>query len=222
MSSMPQVTDIKPQKKAGRYNVYLDGQFALGLDELTLVQKGVHLGQEIDKAELARLKGEGEQGKLYDKVLRFLAVRPRSEKEIRDYLRKKFSIFNFKFSNEEKTIEEFLERLRASGLVDDEKFARWWVEQRQGGRKPKGQRIIGMELRQKGVAREIIETVLPRMAEAAEQELAEKAAAKKMRLYRRYPPPAFRQKMAQYLLRQGFTWPVVKEVLQKRLSNDFG
>lgn len=219
---MTQVTEIKPQKRPGRYNVYLDGQFALGLDELTLVQKGVHLGQEIDKAELAQLKNEGEVGKLYDKVLGFLAVRPRSEKEIRDYLRKRISNIKSQISkmaeSTEGVVEDIVARLKRSNLVDDEKFAQWWLEQRQEARKPKGQFVIKNELRQKGIAAEIVEDVLGRSVLVDERELAQKAAAKKMRLYRRYPPQEFRQKMTQYLLRQGFAWPIIKEVLKKLSS----
>lgn len=222
---MPQVTDIKPQKKAGRYNIYLDGQFALGLDELTLVQKGVHLGQEIDKTELTQLKDEGEWGKLYDKVLGFLAVRPRSEREVGDYLRKKISTIKSLPRRQagqiskitettEGVVEAVVERLKKSDLVDDEKFAQWWLEQRQGAQKPKGQLVIRNELRQKGVAAEVVERVLNRSVAVDEVALAQRAAAKKMRIYRKYPPHEFKQKMAQHLLRQGFAWPAVREVLR--------
>lgn len=215
---MPQVTGIKPQKKAGRYNVYLDGQFALGLDELTLAQKGVHLGQEIGKTELVQLKNEGERGKLYDKVLGFLAVRPRSEKEIRDYLREKISKFQIPNSNLSARVEDIVTRLKKSSLVDDEKFAKWWVEQRQGSRKPKGRWVIRNELQRKGVSSEIIDEVLSRSAVVDEGELAERAAAKKAKTYKKYPAREFRQKMTQYLLRQGFAWPVIKEVLKEPSS----
>lgn len=233
---MPQVTAITPQKRPGRYNVFLDGRFALGLDELTLAKAGVHLGNEIDQAQLVKLKGEGETGKLYDKVLRFLAVRPRSEKEVRDYLHKKISNITrpsprlrrvplealakwgknqiSKISvNTEDTVGDIVERLKKSGLVDDEKFARWWVEQRQGARKPKGGRVIESELRQKGVVRTLVDEVL-KTSSTDEIDLVRRAAEKKQRLWKALPPREFRQKMAQYLLRQGFSWPTVKKVLK--------
>lgn len=212
---MPRVTAITPQKRSGRYNVYLDGRFALGLDEMTLARSGLRIGQELSGDDLAPWQAAGELGKLYDKALRFLAVRPRSVKEMRDYLHKKISSVKSLIPEEtaEGVVRDIVVRLKKSGLVDDEKFVQWWLEQRQGARRPKGQFVIKNELRQKGIAAEIVEDVLSRSALVAESELARKAAAKKAKIYKKYPFREARQKMAQYLLRQGFSWPVVKEAL---------
>src|SRR5436309_3472887 len=82
------------------------------------------------------------------RALRFLQIRPRSEKEIIDYLTKK--------NVPEKTIEGVLQYLKEKKYVNDTEFAHWWVDQRTRV-KPKGKRFIAIELQQKGIARDIID-----------------------------------------------------------------
>ena len=53
-------------------------------------------------------------------------------------------------------IDKAIDKLRAQRYVDDEAFAKYWIEQRDRFR-PKGERAIVSELLQKGVSREAIE-----------------------------------------------------------------
>lgn len=103
--------------------------------------------------------------KLVTCALRFVSYRPRSEKELKDFLAKK--LFVWKVS-EAVLVQRVVERMRELGYVDDQKFATWWVEQRASFR-PKGKRAIAYELRKKGVTIDIA---------LDEFELAKKAIAK--------------------------------------------
>ena len=81
-----QITKVQPAvKTAGRYNIYVDGQYSFSLDELQLVQSGLHSGLDIDETELAKLKSESEFGKNYIRAVDLISRRLRSEREIRDY-----------------------------------------------------------------------------------------------------------------------------------------
>src|SRR4051794_39564708 len=86
--------------------------------------------------------------KLLAKTLRYLSFRPRSQKEITDYLKKK--------NAEQKLQERVLSYLHDNKLIDDKEFASWWVDQRTR-LTPRSKRIIAIELAQKGIDREIIE-----------------------------------------------------------------
>src|SRR3989344_6604171 len=90
----------------------------------------------------------GEAGKFYNKALKFLSYRPRSEKEIRDKLKKKKA--------SEETINKIILRLKENNFINDEEFVRWWIEQRTNF-KPRSLRLIKMELKQKGVSNDLIE-----------------------------------------------------------------
>ena len=103
-----------------------------------------------------------EYQRLIDSAFRYLSFRPRSEKEIADYLQKK----------NPDIVDAVITRLRELGYVDDVKFAQWWIRVRQG-RKPKGMQLIIYELLSKGVTRDVIEQVLSSEMENQE-ELAKK------------------------------------------------
>ena len=89
---------------------------------------------------------------LIDKALKLLSIRPRSEKELYG----KLFQFSFKRKISQKTIEKVISDLKDRKLIDDKNFISWWVDQRDTFR-PKGERVLKVELRQKGVATADIE-----------------------------------------------------------------
>lgn len=222
---MPEVTAIEPQKKKpDRFNIFVDGKFAFGLDAETVVKSRLKVGQEISEEEIKKLIFENETNKLTEKALRFLSFRPRSERELRDHLRRKVSRSqSIKVSkmaidatdaiDTPDTIDTVIDRLEHLGYINDSEFARWWIEQRQT-HSPRGARLVRSELYQKGVSQEIIDQVLPE-DEEGEVERALKTAKKKLRSYKNLNPQEFKQKMGQYLARRGFDWEVIKETLDR-------
>lgn len=201
---MPIITSIKPQKNQKRFNIYLDGKFVLALSAEALTKAGLKIDQEISEEDIKRLRYKDIKEKLYNKVLRFLSYRPRSEKEIRDYSKKK--------SQEAKIIEEIIKKLKKQGLVDDRAFATWWVEQRSRFR-PKGRYLIRSELFKKGVKEEIISSSL--FSEKEEIDLAKKAARKKIKSYKNLEPLEMRDKMVAFLARRGFNWKIIKKAIDE-------
>ena len=86
---MPLITAIKAQKKKERYNVFLDGEFGFGIDAEALLKEKLAVGRELKDQEIKGLRDQAEFNKSYEKALNFLSYRPRSEREVRDYLEKK-------------------------------------------------------------------------------------------------------------------------------------
>ena len=159
----------------------------------------------------------------YNLSLRFLSYRPRSEKEILDYLTKKVKNQKSKGkieSQNEKIIDDSLIdriiiKLKEYRFIDDVMFARFWVEQRtKFKRKPI--RVIEYELKQKGIDREIIDEVLSRFDENKEIDLenAKKLAERKLDFYRNLLPEKRHEKVKNYLLRKGFSYDTVKKILK--------
>lgn len=201
---MPRITKIKPQKNKKRVNVYLDGKFAFGLPTETAVEVGLKVGQELSGEETEALIFKNEFQKLLDRAYHFLSFRPRSEKEIKDFLKKKGAT--------ERISEKIIKKLKRLRYLDDLKFAYWWVEQRISFR-PRGKIALKMELRQKGVDQEIASQVIEEKIE--ELPLAKKAARKKIKIYQNLSPGKFRQKMSAFLSRRGFSWQTIKMVLEE-------
>jgi regulatory protein len=123
----------------------------------------------------------------------------------------------------ESLIEETLNRLLSTGLVNDEAFARAWVENRNTFR-PRGKPALRMELRRKGLSEEIVHSILD--TQVNEAALAFEAARKYVRRLSGLEWPEFRQKLSGFLARRGFSYttlaPVVSEVWEETRTADGG
>lgn len=152
--------------------------------------------------------------KLLDSSFRFLSFRPRSEKEVRDFLLKKLARFG---ETDVTVIETVISRLQELHYVDDQKFIAWWVEQR-SSHKPKGKKLLSIELQQKGIARALIdECVMEDTSGPSEETLAKKAVEKKLERWHMLEKEAKKKKIYEFLLRRGFSssvvWRVVDELV---------
>ena len=203
---MPTISSIKPQRNGKRLNIYLDGKFGFGLDLENFVTLGLRVERELSDKEVEEIVKKAEFQKTLDKLLRFATLRPRSEKEIRDWLKRK-KIY-------ESLHKELFNRLNRLDLIDDEKFAQWWVEQRMAF-KPRGKRVLGQELRQKGVDKEIIEETLSGI-KLDETKVAGELLKKKAYRWEKLPRLEARRKMAQFLGRKGFAWETIEKIIEKR------
>jgi len=206
---VPQITAIKPQeKRKNRFNVYLDGQFALAISNELLVREGLKVGQELSSEKTEELVAKDRLGRAQDRAYHVRSDRPRSEKEIYDYLGKK------KLKDEEKN--KIIKKLKEEKLIDDLEFARWFLEQRQTFR-PKGSYALRQELRQKGIGEKIIDQVLPNKEE--ELSLAKKALVKAEKKYASFLGREKKEKLMAYLRRRGFSWEAVKKAVDEREEN---
>lgn len=194
------ITRITQQvKRAGRYSVYVDGKFSFGLGETQLITLGLHIGQEVSKEQIAQYKNDAAVGKLFDKTLNLLSFRPRSEWELRDYLKRK--------QTDSITTGLILNKLSNLGYIDDAKFAKRWIENRRL-LKPISALKLRVELKQKHINNDVIDSALKA------DETDERAVLKEVieRKSSRYPD---RQKFMQYLARQGFRYDDIKAVLSE-------
>ncbi|MBI2621917.1 MAG: RecX family transcriptional regulator [Candidatus Levybacteria bacterium] len=143
----------------------------------------------------------------YNLSLRFLSYRPRSEKEIKDYLKKK--------KIDENIQAQIIEKLKSYNFINDEDFVKFWIEQRTKF-KHKPIRVIEFELRQKGINRDLINEVLLsfEQTKTVDLESARRLAAKKLDFYRGLDSQKRREKVMSFLLRKGFNYDIVKKVLK--------
>lgn len=217
------ITSVEPQKKSAgrrtnRFNIFLDGQFAFGADEDLVVDKRLVIGKEISPEELQFLIEEAELGKLMERMYALLGRRERSEKEIRDYLKRLSFKRKLKDQGEinNPISEALIEKLKKKGLLNDLEFAKAWVESRS---KKKGINALKAELIQKGISRDIIVDVLVG-GEEGQKVAAGKLLERKMRVWKNLPEAEFKQKALQFLMRRGFEYEIAKQVLEKILEKE--
>jgi regulatory protein len=197
------ITQIKEQKKKNRINVYLDNKFGFGIDIDNFVILGLKINQELSEDEIEQIVKKSEFQKTLDKLIRFTMTRPKSEKEVKDYLtRKKIPEVIWK---------DLFSKLKNYELIDDEKFAKWWVEVRQEF-SPKSERILKYELKRKGIKNEIIEKILEDTV-IDEKKIAKNLLDKRKNHWQNVDKKKKSQKMLEYLVRKGFDFEIAKKVV---------
>lgn len=221
------VTDIKEAvRDRDRLNVYIDRKFFCSLALSQVVDLKLKIGKQLNDEDLKSLRRASEFGKLYQRALEYALLRPHSQKEMRDYLKKKTLNKAVRVKNQKtgeyqtkqkegfdaSLVEPVLARLVERGYVDDERFAKLWIENR-SIRKGISQKKLRLELQSKGISQDIIDTCLSEGARDERKEL-KKVIAKKAK---KYPDE---QKLIQYLLRQGFNYSDVLEALSTVSSSE--
>lgn len=153
--------------------------------------------------------------KLFTKSLFFLKFRARSEKEIKNYLSSYLQKHKITFTNQQEIIEEVVKRLKDLKFIDDYDFAKQWVESRFLTR-PKGKRVLIFELRQKGVAQEIIDEVIENESQKySSNDIIKKLISKADQCYYRLPKDKRKQKLINYALRRGFDFTQIKAIVDE-------
>ncbi len=205
---MPRITKIEPQKKnPKRRSIFLDGEFAFGLDEEVLYKYGLKIGEELNQKEIDQILKSEVKKESKDAALKFLSYRMRSEKEVRDKLKKK------EFARD--IIDEVIGDLKRVNLLDDYEFTSAWIRDRISN-KPRGRTLLKQELWKKGIKEEIIEKVLKDYFEDEDEELnlAKKLLEKRKKRYENLNKNVAKRRMMSFLLRRGFSYEIVKEVLK--------
>lgn len=220
------ITNVSIQiKNKDRVNVSVDGKYRFSLDVFQLGDLGIKTGREYTEEELVALETESQFGKLYVRALEYTMLRPHSSKEVRDYLWRKTrttkklvkpserqmargeyqsKIVEVAGANQEIT-DRVYDRLIEKGYIDDEKFTRFWVENR-NHTKGSSRRKLMNELRVKGVESGVIEQALAETERSDESEI-QKIIVKKRKKY------SDDTKLMQYLARQGFSYDDIKSAL---------
>lgn len=149
-----------------------------------------------------------------NKSFKFLSYRPRSEKEVRDYLIKKQA--------DDLVIEKVIKRLKEKNFLNDLDFTKWWIEQRTKFR-PKAERVIKLELSKKGIAKNLIEEVFSdeTLENISDLDKARKLAIKKIERLKGVETAKVYEKTVRFLATRGFTWDTIKEVVDQLIPKRY-
>jgi len=193
------VTRISEQQKnPDRTSIYVDGKYSFSLTINQLLESKLKIGTELTDNDIKEYLRLSDEGKLKVRTFDWLTLRPRSAKELTDYLRKK--------KLEPELISQWIVDFQQKRYQDDTVFAAWWIEQRR--KQLRSESYIRQELRSKGVTQEIISDVLS-SSEANDTDALNALIIKK----RRQTKYQDDQKLLEYLVRQGYRYSLVKIAL---------
>ena len=196
------ITRLAVQKKnPRRVNVYLDGEFAFGLYRDTAAW--LEIGQILTDDKIKKLLDEDQKADVYTKALDFISYKPRTVAETRRKL--------YEAGYDESLINETLSRLSESGLLNDERYAEQWVEERQS-LSPRSRRSLEYELHRKGIQDHLIQSAVEAVDDFQSAYLI---AEKRLYRYEGLNKFEFRNKLGNYLAGKGYSYDVIAEVTQK-------
>ncbi len=197
---MPEITGVRERR--GRARVFVDGVFWAEIDAGVAAERGLREGVALSLEELGGARVAGERALAMARALNFLGYRARSEKEVRDRLRR--------YGYGEETVEGVVERLKELGYLDDEDFARLVVREKA---RRYGPRRVLAELRKSGVDAELAQGVVEEeFAGRSEMEQARSAAARR---YNRGGSDAEARRVYGFLVRRGYSAEVCAEVARE-------
>lgn len=206
------ITAIKAQvKNTERVSIFVDGSYSFSLTHSQLLEQKIFVGKEIDDTRLDELKQTSDYGKLLERVMNYVMIRPRSVREARDYLWRKQAA--------PEASERILNYLQSKNYVNDESFAKSWVRARQLT-KPVSKKRLMNELMRKGVSKDIITAALSNNEEGEgyDETIALQEIIAKKRKLARYQDE---QKLIAYLARQGFNYDTIKNALAESEKNRY-
>lgn len=194
------VTAIQQQqKRTSRYSIFIDGKYSLSLSDIGLLESKLMLNQELSAEQLRAIKQFAENDNFYDKVLNYIAIRPRSKWEVETYLKLKKCppLLSVKLLN----------KLSKNDMINDRSFAKSWVESRRL-LKPVSRRRLVYELRAKHVSSEDVEQAIGEDETTDLEVLKDLVTRKRQQLKYRD-----NLRLMQYLSRQGFNYRDIKEAM---------
>lgn len=203
---MPVITDISQQiKNKDIYSIFIDGKFALSLSSAQLAEHSLKTDQNISTQQLKKLRELYAGSKCYNSALRYLAISPRSTSQLSDFLMRKGYI--------EDQINSAIAKLTSNGYLNDNDFARLWVQNRMR-LNPKSSMELRAELTKKGLPKDIIDSTLADLDED-DQLLALNRVIERKSRQSAYQD---KQKLLRYLAQKGYSYSLVKKALD---STDF-
>ena len=203
-----QITKLEvQQKKKNRCSVYLDTVFAFGISVDLVVQFGLKKGRSLSEAEIADIQLEESKRHAKDRAIRFLSFRDRSEKEVVDKLRS--------LKLEDPVINWVMDELKRMQLIDDQRFARAFAQNKMIT-KPMGEYLLRRELTAKGITEVVAQQAIDQIYQEYEPvALAKELAIKQAKKNRRLEPVKLKKRVSDFLLRRGFGWDIIHDVMDE-------
>ena len=201
---MKRITAIRAGRgRRKRVNIFLDGKFAFSLEAEAAIKEDLQIGQELSTNQIGALARSDQFHRCFNAAARYLSYRPRSEFELRERLHQRG------FDGD--STEAVIAKLKEQGLVDDLAFAQFWKDNRESF-SPRSQWLTRLELRQKGVADDIIDQVIDAVDD---DESAYRAALNKAHSLPLSDYHIFRRRLGEYLKRRGFGYGVINHTVER-------
>ena len=205
------ITKIK-KLSSGKYNLVLDNKEKFITYDEVILNNNLLFNKEIDSEILNKLNIDTKYYNIYNKIIKLISVRIRSEKEIYDYLEKN----NIETNEQNKIIE----KLKNNGLINDENFVRAFISDKLNFSNDGPNKIRNMLL-EHNISNELIDSELSKIDQSIYLKKINKLINKKIKINKKYSDYVFKQKITADLKNCGYYYDDLVACLQNiNVNND--
>lgn len=216
---MPLITKIIPQRKRGRFNIYIDGNYAFSLSEETLLEKNIVVDKKLSDSEISNILYEDIYLRYFNKIINFLSYRLRSKAEIYRRIDKYVAKDKIKGNIDTNKLKgDIMKKLESMRLVNDEQFSEVFVRDKTKSKKPVGKIYIINELRKKGISEDIINKHICTYGSQDEYLNALKLAGNKLVTMKDSEISKKKSKLIRYLRARGFSMETIYAVVDTKFN----
>lgn len=199
------------RKKNSIVEIYFEDGSTIKVDYNIVVSNGIRKNDNLSEDKIEYLINRSELTKIKNFAFRFLGIRNHSSFELKLKLQKK------KFPPD--LVNEAINELIESNIIDDRQFARQYVEEKTIKGKS-GPNKINSELIRKGISRDILQELFANYDENMSLQIAEKLAVKKQKSIKEKDRKKSKQKIFLFLHSKGFDTDTITRVINKLDFND--
>lgn len=201
---MPKITKLARQKHNDkRVSVFVDDEYAFSVLDEIIIEYNIALNMDVTLLPLDKIKEEDDYKTCLTVAFNHISVSDKSEKQMRDFLLKK------RFLGE--SVEKVIKRLKELNYIDDRAFAKTFIEHS----KKSGKKALIYKLQSKGISMEDIDLALENESDEIQEEKALDLAIKQLPKYDKFSDFEKKQKLNAFLIRHGFTWDIISNVIEK-------
>lgn len=200
------ITKVAAQKRPGRYNIFLDEQYAFSVSEKTLAEYVLLKGKSLTQEQIEEIRQYDADSKASDLAARYLSYEPRTIFEVMQYLIKR------EVSPE--SANNAINELSELGYLDDERYCELFIKNDLAVGND-GPRVLNKKLAGKGVAPEIIDQALAEVDQADWLQVAVRLLKSMRQQLGRYSERELKQKINNKLLSHGFSTNLTEDVIQE-------
>ena len=193
------------KNKNGTYKIVLDDEEIETSDDIILKYQLLYK-DEIDSSLLDKVKEESDFFKQYNKVLNYIYLKLRSEKEVKNYMTK------LKLSEKQQKI--FLNKLKEKGFLNDMNYLKAYVSEKINLTND-GPFKIASYLESQDIDRKLIDEVLNEYTDVIREKLF-KLMEKKKKQNNKYSDYIWHSKLTYYFLNLGYPEEMINEIYNER------
>lgn len=201
------------QKNKEKVNIYIDDKYSFSMTVNGMLAENVRVGIELTEEDIERLKKQDNPKLAYMYAIYLLGFGMKTEKELKDKLKKK--------GYDETSIDYAIEKAKSYNYINDENYVDTFIRTR-AIPSSWGENKIISTLLQKGIDKNVIKEKIEELYNSDDKyENALNLAIKKKNTLSKYDEKKQKERIYSFLTSKGFKYDTIKKVLSTIFSEDF-